>query len=1441
MVISPLHSQTPFSFERIDSSDGLSDNQAICIHQDQEGFLWIGTMSGLNRYDGTSIKSVTQEYSEDSDLFDQRIMSIDEDDFGNLWLDGFAGSIQMFNKVTHEIKNFPVEFGYYPPSSSNGQYLHKDGFAVLAFKDLGVFVVDTKKNGALIGKYLFDEETLSHNTYIKGVFAKDRNNIWVSTYSGPLQLNIDTQSSSYKFTHIVQPLNNTHNGTIAYQKNSSVYFAVFGKGLVIHNFEKNTTKIIDSVSGFDLKDIIHLSGHKDQLRISTSENNIMGVSLDGEALLFQENRFNNSPIGRVTNLFNDSDDNIWFRTLNHEGIFRYNPNNNKTSFFPFSFAKSELQSKNNVIRFFKEDKSGNIWFGTTQDGVLFYNKESGLTQNITNNPKDNNSLISNSLQSIYEDQRHNIWLGTQFGISKINLKKKDFRSIIHHSNLVNQFDNKTDALFKDSYGNTWCSTFSGELYVYDNQLQVKQIYSNLKKQHGYTNAVIFSFCEDSKGRLWIGSKGEGVFLLDLKKFSNNLDDARFTHFLPEESSSEVYDIIEDSKQRIWLASYGKGLLLLIEKNSQFNFLDYNQFLDPFCPFSITQGRCLLEDKEGRLWFGGLNGLINFKVDEQEKLPISVNYFYYKKENKVKTITYNDIKSLYEDQYGMIWIGTYGGGLNSYDPATKNFNHYNVSDGLANNIVYATINDNQGNLWISTKNGLSKFNLNKKKFINYSTYDGLLSNEFTEAKPFHSDNKLFFGTIKGVSYLNSSDLDSLISYPDILLTDLYIFNKLVNVTNLGPLTKDINVCKTLKLDHTQNSFRLNYSTTDYNSSIKKSIEYKLENFDAQWFQSNKSPNITYTNIPPGEYILKIRFADVLDDISSPQKELSIIITPPFWKTNWAFLIYIALSISIFYIIINVITKIKVLRNNLKIEQEITDFKLRFFTNVSHELRTPLTLIINPVKEVITGNNNLSSTVQSHLKLAYNNANNLLKLINEILDFRKIQTNNAHLKVSEIEVESFFNKITSDFNFVAKTKDIVFETSSNVTEQLYWFDPEKLEKVIINLLTNAFKFTSPKGKVIINLNSAPSFFTIIVEDTGLGMNKEQRERVFQRYYKSDNINGSFFAQGAGIGLCIVEEFVKLHNGSIEVESQPNKGTKFTLTIHGQKERYRKEEIAEQNTWTVGSESRIISSQMENNTIEQKKVGDAEAEHTILLVEDNKELLSMLHQKLCQYFKVYTATNGQEGLNALKKHKPDLIVTDLMMPIMDGIEMTRELKINFDTCHIPVIMLTAKSSNEDKVEGYGIGADSYVLKPFDFEVLIARIGNLLKQRETLKQKFNNDVEFDSRSVAIEKQDQEFLEAAITYVIDHMGDENFNLQDMYATLGFSKTVFYNKIKALTEQSPNHFVRTLKLKEAGKLLKSTNLSISEAAFKVGYSDVNYFRDLFKKQFKMTPSEYMKG
>ncbi len=1439
-----LCAQDSFSFERITTKNGLSDNQAICIHQDKEGFIWIGTMSGLNRYDGKTIRSINKSSSDNTTFYNQRINKIEEDDYGNLWLHGFGGVIQVFNKSTQSIKNFPMDFGEYPKGSNYSLFLHDHGFAVMAFKDIGVFVVDVKTDSyQLLGHYPFDGELLERDTHIKGIFATNTNNIWLDTRSGPVYLKIDPNTKKWEFEillHAKHPNTSTSN---LFQKDFSLFFAVNGKGLVKYDVENKTFYLFEHIAGIDLKNITYISGVEDKIWLSTTNNGLICLSAESGKLISHVDQYNNKPLGYIHRPFIASDYSVWFHAKNFQGFFRFSPISGENIFYPYNLTKSEKFFAFDILAYFEEDTKGNIWIGTRQDGIIYYDKHKRTVKQILNNPNNPASLISNCILTIFTDQRKNIWIGTQYGISTTNIKEKIINTIIPDESPKFEFDNKIHKVFKDSYGNIWCSTLSDKIFVYDKNLKLKYVFFEENGQNNFIGSGYFSFCEDSKGRLWLGSKGSGLFMLDLKKFHDNLHNARFTQFSYNASDeysingNNIYDILEDNENRIWIALFGGGLDLVVEKNNQFLFLSYNQFLDRHSPITIDQGRCLMQDRNGKIWYGGVNGLLCFLPQENNNMPVNVDFYYFNKGNK-ETITYNDINTVYQGKDGKIWIGTYGGGLNAFVPETKKFVHYSITDGLSNNIVYGIIEDRKEDLWISTKNGLSKYNIKKDHFINYTVSEGLPTNEFCETKPLISNVSLFFGTINGIIHFKPEDLDTPKEIPEILFTDLLVSNKVIEVNKEGPLTNDINLAEEIRLNYNQNNFSISYVTNDFQIHDSQKFEYILNGFDDKWYIGNKYQTITYTNIPPGNYTLVLKLTSDIDGEHFHKKELKVIIVPPVWKTNWAYAVYLAILIFIFHFLVQSLRRFNALRNSLRLEKEVTNFKLTFLTNISHELRTPLTLIIQPIKDIFS-EHKINDQTRSLLEIASHNADKLLILANEIMDFRRLQTNSEKLNVKENEVVTFFNDTTEDFIYVAKKYDIKYERFINVSEKNFWFDPEKIEKIINNLLTNAFKFTAPKGKVIITLHAESDKFSITVEDTGKGIDLNRHNKIFNRFYNKDS---AFFSQGAGIGLSLVKEFVKLHNGNLDIFSEENIGTKFVVIIPGRKEDYTEEELSESCNWETGVETgkyikHMIASVEEYN----EKTEVNKKEYKMLLVENNQELLNMLYQKLKNCYAISTASNGLEGLKAANKEQPDIIITDLLMPGMNGMDMTREIKNNFETCHIPVIMLTAKSTAEDRIEGYDIGADAYITKPFDFEVLIGRINNLLTQRKLLKQKFNNDLNFKSNSIALNFKDQEFIESTVKLVVNRMEDSNFNLEDIYRELGYSKTVFFNKIKALTGHCPSNFIRKIKLNEAARMLRSSGFNVSEVAARIGYSDINFFRRQFKKQFSKTPSEFMKS
>ena len=1428
-----LYAQFHSSFQSITINEGLSDNQAIDIIQDKEGFIWIGTMSGLNRFDGKELINVIAN-EKHVKTYNNRINKILEDNFGNLWLDIFDGSHLVYNKKKHTLKNLSSELGIDYPSLNNHLIFVDEKIAVLIYKNFGVFLLDMEHGQNLLGKYLFDSEILDKDFRISSVFAKNRNNIYLNSNYGLLNLKINPKNNEGKFEYLIANKSKNNIDVKHLIRGDYSYLSSEEYGLIKYNLQTNEHSTFNEIEGINLSDITSIKNCNDFIILTTLSEGIVVVNEFGQ-LVTQKNTFQNKSFGEVSNIYVEKNKFAWFESQNHEGLFKLDLSIQELQFYPLSFKHDGL-TKQNFISSFESDSYGNIWIGTKKQGLVYFDYKTNQISQIKNIHNNSKSLVANGILSIFEDKNANIWIGTQYGISKTNIRPKPIQNITPEEEIEHPLTNKFDAIYNDSYGNKWFGSTLGQIYVYDKDKNFKFSFKN-KLKADFSEVLITSFLEDSKGRMWIGTKGNGLYMLNLKKYRDNLSQANMIHLFNNSSKyffdcNEIYDMVEDRNGRIWLASYGNGLFLLEENSDELNFLDYNKYLKNHLPFSINFGRCLLVDNENNIWFGGLNGLCSFRVNKNDLLPKNV-VAYYKNIHNPNSLNYNDIGCLFQDKSNRVWIGTNGGGLYLYQQKSNNFINYSINDGLSNNMVCSIIEDDNASLWISTKNGLTKFNYNSDKFNNFTYEDGLPSNEFTESKSFNDNGILYFGTTKGIVYLNPKNLkkDSN-SVPNILLTALHVSNQLKEVDQKGILTEDINSIEKINLKYNENNFSITFSTDDYQLNTSKNIEYKLEGFDKNWL-NNTNNLVTYTNIPSGNYDLNIR----LKDIEGSVKKLKINIAPSIWRSSLAYFFYVVFLISISYLIFTIIRKIVRLQNSLKLEKSITDFKLKFFTNISHELRTPLTLIINPIREIINGKILENTRGEKLINIAHQNSYNLLKLVNEILDFRKLQTKNIQLEVTKTDIIKFFNKITNNFNYVSQQKDIKFSTNIKNAKVNYWFDQEKLEKVVTNLLTNAFKFTPPNGYITVDLNADFSSIMITVKDSGKGFNFEQNDKIFNRFYKEEDLTRSFFAKGYGIGLSIVQEFVSLHKGEIKVDSKLGQGTTITVIIPGKKQAYREFETSNKSSWEVG----VLSSQLQNiNTILIPDILDKEFENNILLVEDNHELLALLSQKLMDYYNIKTARNGVEALESLKNFTPDIIITDLLMPEMNGSELTKKLKNSFETSHIPIIMLTAKAASEDKIEGYDVGADAYLTKPFEYELLISRINNLLKQRIVLKQKFSEDLNFESRTFAKNKEDQELIESIHDFIIQKLSEPNFILQDLYDYLGISKTVCYNKIKGITDMSPNQFVRTIKFKQAAKLFKTTNLNVAQVAYEIGFSDVNYFSKEFKKQFNKTPSQFIK-
>ncbi len=1427
-----------YSFVRIDSNDGLSNNFVLSIHQDKSGFIWLGTMSGLNRYDGYGFKIIKTSSNIQEGLYNQRIVDIKEDNHGNLWLKSFGGMFQRYN-MTHEvIHHYPDDLGYELTGSANQMKLMDNGLCIKAFMGLGVFVTDSNNN---VTTHLFNKAILQKPTNIHFIYALDPGKIFLGTGSGLLMLDTESQTGEWSDFNTRYPSEEKNISFLEYCENdTTVFFITPNDGLFLFNKQSGELKRHTHINNIDMAGLNQI--HKDQhnrIWICSSRYGLIGIQ--GKDSTIHITDYNGLAIRNVNYLNTDSEGLVWFHADNYQGIFQYTPSTGYVHYYSIDLSNSIQFRPNRLIQYIYEDSNNNLWIGTSADGVVFFDRKLNRVISYQNDPKNSLSISSNNQLSIFEDKSGVLWIGTrQGGVNKVNLRVKDFNSIVPNPNPSDRFHNEVGAIYANK--DLWFSTNENILYYHpdileihpDDNTSILLDHSLQKKKKGRLCCLI----KYSDGSLWAGSKREGlsiyhhhpdILLKDtpFMNYTNNPGD-------PESiNNNSIYDITEDHQGNIWLASYGGGLILVTKKEGKIRFLPYNSMLNPRHPGQVMMGRCVLADSKDRIWYGGLDGIYRFETSDDRLNPVNIRFYQFKPGSD-QSISYNDITTIYEDRSGTIWVGTYGGGLDRYVEESDQFANYSEKDGLPSDIIYGIIQDDQGFLWLSTENGLSRFNPATSSFINFFMNDGLLSSTFSEARPAKASNgTLFFGTINGLVFFKPWNIRQDTYIPDVLLATIKVSNMGDEPFKGSKGIKNINYLDHLILSYRQNNFSIEFVSTSYFYPEKNKFAYMLENYDEDFNYLGNQRKATYTNLEPGNYVLKIK-ASNNDGIWNPEpRTLTITIKPPLWRTSSAYLLYGCILLLCIFFSYKIISKINRLKNSLKIEQEVSKIKLRFFTNISHEFRNPLTLIINPLSDLLEGNQ-LADHARQLTALAHRNARQLLHLVNEILDLRKIQNNMMELKITENDVYCFFTTIVENFKYPAKKRDIAYTFSSNLEKSTAWFDVEKVEKIMTNLISNAIKFTQPGGNVTVTLNVNDRDMSISVHDTGVGFDIKTSPRMFTRFYQqyeqTDKLN-----RGTGIGLSLIRELTEIHKGIINIDSKPGVGSRFQIILPVNPAAYTPDQIVDKRKWIVGIHASLIN---ENTSEPSHKVPKTQPIHKLLIVEDDPELLNYLVEKLSANYQVVTATNGADGFYRAQCAQPDMIITDVVMPQMDGIEMTRKLKHSFETSHIPVIMLTGKTGIEEKMEGFTTGADAFVEKPFDYNYLILRIENLISQRKMLRERYRNNVEMELNSIGKNNRDQEFLKKVEEYINIHVGSPDLSVELLYSNLGYSKTLFFNKIKSLTGHSPNNFIKTFRLRKAALLLKQNQYNVAEVANLVGYNDIDYFRKQFKAFFKTTPTEY---
>jgi signal transduction histidine kinase/ligand-binding sensor domain-containing protein/DNA-binding NarL/FixJ family response regulator len=1362
-------------------------------------------------------------------------------------------------------------------------FLLRNVLSLIIFSGFIFQVYSQKIETDLIYRYS-TEQGLSNNT-VHSILQDKNGFIWIATEEG---LN---KFDGKNFTHFAI---NKGRYSLSHNRTQAMILAPDGNiwagtsdGLNIYDYKQDSIITVrNNTSPLKLvyNDITDLVSNSDQSRtwIGTYGNGVNyfdWAKNEFFALTLPKIPNVDEPLN-VMSLLEDDNNRLWIGTQNN-GLYQYDRKEKKLEFY-------ELPESGRHIRSIYQDSFRRIWIGTSK-GCYIYNETLNHLDPI-NYPE---GLIENSIGIITEDQNGKIWIGTElflmnFSVRSFSLSEKfSFRIIAHGESSSRLSCPSINSLFADQDNNMWIGTAWGGLNMLKgSSTKFKLIKHDSESANSLPNSPINAIASDKSGNLYLATMGTGkVGLCALNSESGEVKELA----VDKKFQGYVYQsMLFDSQSNLWVGTYNKGLLKIDQAGSS-----YTQFLfDNSNPNSLPGNdvRCIYESKDHTIWIGTNNGLAkyNTKTRSITRCPIS-------------EVRYIAIRAIKETADGLLWLGTYGAGAITYHPISREVNYnpanlgihivsdmlvkddslwiatqgeglilvnvntkessvFTESSGLASNYLSSLIRDKSGNIWISNSKGIAKLNIKTKEIENFNSGDGLQNREFSErAAAVLPNGMLAFAGFGGVNIFNPMDVTKDDKCPPVIFTRLLIFNELStpseNKHKYSPLKQNITLADRIELKYNQSVFTIEFMGINYTANQKIQYAYLLEGSDEKWNQLGDQNSVTFRNLPSGNYVFKVK-ASSPDAVWSDNNISSIVIVvhSPWWATWWAYLIYgILIVTAIYFVLLSVKMRIQT-ANRLKIErakrekeEELHQEKLQFFTNISHEFRTPLTLIIGPLEKMQFDETNEDK--KSNIKLMLRNANRLLTMVNQLLDFRKTERGQMKLKIQESDMILCIKEILITFEELRKQKNIHLDFQHGEEVFQAWFDSDFLSKSLTNLLSNAFKFTPDNGTITVNLilekdAIGKNQITLSITDNGKGILPKDIPNIFDRFYQGEV--QSNMQQGSGIGLHLVKNLIELHHGTIEVESEPNVFTTFRISLPIDRSAYLPEEFNAGSDLApkpgIQEPDRMSHVEMiEGHKPESQK---KDSKKRILIVEDNTDIRNYIRSILGSNYLIDEAENGITGLEMISLHEYDLIISDLMMPEMDGIEMCKRLKTSIETDHIPVILLTAKSDIENRIEGLSIGADSYITKPFHPQHLIIRVTKLIELREILKERYSRKIllgEMHQHPAKSESSDEMFLQKTIAIILKKMIESDFNGDGLAHELNISRMGLHRKIKALTGQSTGELIRNIRLKKASELLSIHGKNISEVCYDVGFNSPSYFTTCFTEVYKMTPTEYVRS
>ncbi|MES2276169.1 MAG: two-component regulator propeller domain-containing protein [Bacteroidota bacterium] len=1345
---------TPVKFKHLTINEGLSQNTVYCTLQDSEGFIWIGTEDGLNRYNGYDF-NIYKHGKQANTLSNSQVTCLFEDKNKTLWV-GTTDGLNIYDR-------------------------QKDCFKRV---------------------YTLSKKTSENNDFITTILQDKAQNLWVATYDGLKLYN----SANNTFTHFL-----------------------------ISDPERN--KLTNKIQTMTLADNLLWIGTGNNLKLFNTATHAF-IPLPG--ILDKSDELKHSGI-RCIRL--GRQDNYWIGTEN-AGLYNYSPQ--KKTLVNYRHQQDNTNSLlTNIVRDVLVTDTNEVWIGTREGLSILKGR---TVSNYTYDKYSPDALTHNSVRHFMKDRAGNIWVGTfAGGLNVFYAQSKNFINISEQIGLKPGLSQRVvSAVLKNPDGSLWIGTEGGGLNYADLKNNSFQHYPISGPQNLDGSNIIKAISKDAQGNLWVGTYN-GLYYF-------NTGQRKFIPFkyINKDTTTTVsqFYALNAAGDELCIGTNGAGLQFLAKDGQVTSYLHTK---DDQHSISSNNISALLYDK-GNYWVGTQRGLCYFDLHTKKFKRLKHN------DKNPYSLSSNTVISLFTDPRARLWVGTEGGGINYYDRDHNKFYSIGESDGMNNGVIHAINQDAQGNLWVSTNKGLSKiafkqFNVpftGRIKITNYTIADGLPSNQFSNgATNNNAGNKIIFGSIAGITLFDAAHIITNTYKPPVVITDFLIRNKPVLPGDAdSPLQNQINETSEIKLTHDQGFISFRFAALNFINPDNNSYAYKLEGLkgDNGWHYVNNQRMATYTNLDAGTYVFKVK-ASNNDGVWNDQvKTITLKVSPPWWKTWWAYLIYTAIICLLLYVFYTYAIITAKLTNELEFEhlshqkdQELAQRKLTFFTNISHEIKTPLTLILAPLEKLIRLNES-NNKVQNHLMLMQRNGERLIRLINQLLDFRKFEAGNMKLQAAEGNVVRFINEIVISFEGYAQSKNITLSFKPDVQDIKVYYDRDKLEKILYNLLSNALKFTPTNGKVSVRANTEADNVVIDVEDNGVGIPQENMDKIFDCFNHFSDPKQS--VSGTGIGLSFSQGLVELHGGSINVSSTISTETErghtcFTVKLPLGSAHLHPDQIVSDFKDSENIEQYLVNPVAKKAVVKDNIVRVDDAERPVMLiVEDNPEVLNFVAGNFSSNYTVHTAADGVEGLKLALELMPDIVISDVMMPNMNGITLCSKLKTDTRTSHIPVILLTARTPLIFKLEGLETGADDYITKPFSIDILESRVRNLVDSRKKLRDRYRKEISLQPQNVAITSPDEKFLVKVMAFIEANMSETTLSVEELGKEVGMSRVTLYRKIKALTNQTAIEFIRGIRIKRAAQLLEQNKFNVSEVAYMVGFVDVDYFRKCFKEQYGYTPKEY---